>query len=189
MLEVKAHAFVHAAAVSARVQAILESTNYGDKDDVVSGDTLNSLLEHLDDLSEAMKPLSLTLTQMAVDGMRSTAEAGSLKFGDVSGCYKNIQGRMFDELSLVSVFCIDRNRSKFYSADTPLFGESVEKKFKNAAFEVEEAGKCLALRRSTACVFHLMRVLEVGIRSVARSLSIDDPTKAGEKNWGKILKK
>ena len=58
-----------------------------------------------------------------------------------------------------------------------------------AQFEIDEAAKCLALRRSTACVFHLMRVMEVGIKAVARCLGIPDPTKGSEKNWGKILKK
>ena len=32
----------------------------------------------------------------------------------------------------------------------PLFGTTVAGKFQFASFEIEEAGKCLALRRSTA---------------------------------------
>ena len=50
-----------------------------------------------------------------------------------------------------------------------------------------EAGKCFALHRYTAVVFHLMRMLEIGIAGVARCLSIPDPTKPSLQNWGTIL--
>jgi hypothetical protein len=33
-----------------------------------------------------------------------------------------------------------------------------------------------------------MRVTEIGIRAVARSLNVPDPTKPYERNWGNILK-
>lgn len=36
--------------------------------------------------------------------------------------------------------------------------------------DIAEAGKCLALDRNTAAVFHLMRVAEVGLRALARKL-------------------
>jgi hypothetical protein len=53
---------------------------------------------------------------------------------------------------------------------------------------LDEAAKCLALGRATACVFHLMRLMEVGIRAVARCLNIPDPTRAADRNWGAILR-
>jgi hypothetical protein len=50
--------------------------------------------------------------------------------------------------------------------------------------EIEEAGKCLALDRSTACVFHLMRVLEIGLQAFGANLGILD---SPDKNWQVIL--
>jgi hypothetical protein len=44
-------------------------------------------------------------------------------------------------------------------AVTPV-GEQVEIKFMSAIQDIEEAGKCLAMGRGTATVFHLMRVVE-----------------------------
>ena len=42
-----------------------------------------------------------------------------------------------------------------------LFGNFVEDHFPSASPEISEAGKCFALARYSATVFHLMRVLEI----------------------------
>ena len=62
-------------------------------------------------------------------------------------------------------------QAKYYQGPL-LFGENVNKKFSPAATDIEEAGKCLALDRGTACVFHLMRVMEVGLKGLAAKLGI-----------------
>ncbi len=82
------------------------------------------------------------------------------------------------------------DKQKFYSSGSALFGgEDVANKFPSAAFEIDEAGKCIALDRHTACVFHLMRIMELGIRAMASCLGIPDPVKPAERNWGIILRK
>ncbi len=45
-----------------------------------------------------------------------------------------------------------------------------------------------ALGRSTASVFHLMRCMEIALRSIARCLEIPDPIRPAERNWGAILR-
>ena len=67
----------------------------------------------------------------------------------------------------------------FYYSDPQLFGEEVSTNFPSAAFDIEEAGKCLAINRGTACVFHLMRVLEAGIYALAANLGIEHV----QQNW------
>lgn len=55
----------------------------------------------------------------------------------------------------------------------PLEGwQAVLDKFPRAQREIEEASKCLAMNRSTASVFHLMRIMEEGLKSVAWKLGI-----------------
>jgi hypothetical protein len=95
---------------------------------------------------------------------------------------------MRDEFGTRYVLVVPPAMVRHYDPPAPAFGEGVRTKFSSAAFEITEAGKCLALRRDTAAVFHLMRVMEVGIRSVARCLSAPDPTKPAERNWGAILR-
>ena len=53
-----------------------------------------------------------------------------------------------------------------------LFGTEVAARFPRAIVDIEEAGKCFALGRFTACVFHLMRVVEAGLAAISRSLNI-----------------
>jgi hypothetical protein len=56
-----------------------------------------------------------------------------------------------------------------------LFGEAVSRNFPSASVDIEEAGSCYALGRYTACVFHLMRVTECGLRAVADRVAFPDP--------------
>ncbi|MBZ5558761.1 MAG: hypothetical protein LAO77_15935 [Acidobacteriia bacterium] len=55
----------------------------------------------------------------------------------------------------------------------PLHGwDQTAVSFPSTIIDIDEAAKCLACDRGTACVFHLMRVLEIGLRSLARELGI-----------------
>src|SRR5271168_5169670 len=78
--------------------------------------------------------------------------------------------------------------AKYYSAEECLFGAEVAAKFPCVIYDIEEAGKCLALDRSTASAFHSIRCLEAGIRALSRCLTIPDPTRAADRSWFKSLK-
>jgi len=94
------------------------------------------------------------------------------------------------ELESQYVLAMPFNKIKYYEQRDPLFGSDVATKFASAAaFEIDESGKCFSLNRYTATVFHLMRVMEVGITAARKSLGIPDPIKHGERNWGDILRK
>src|SRR5262249_16155953 len=68
--------------------------------------------------------------------------------------------------------------------NVPLFGAEVAAKFPSAIFDIHEAAKCVALGRSTAAVFHLMRVVEIALRAVHACLGLNPPTNP---NWGRLL--
>jgi hypothetical protein len=84
-----------------------------------------------------------------------------------------LTGRKFYELS-------DRH-AQFFSEQYP-FGEGVDAAFPSAAYDIGEAGKCLALARWTASVMHLMRVLEVGLRALSDHYGIPPA-----ENWNATL--
>jgi hypothetical protein len=56
--------------------------------------------------------------------------------------------------------------------DKGFFSAAAISKFPLAIEDIEEAGKCLALQQSTACVFHLMRVMELGVQGLAKRLRV-----------------
>jgi hypothetical protein len=79
--------------------------------------------------------------------------------------------RMRDELNSTTCFLVTVDRAKFFNNKQP-FGEKVEQIFPKSIVDIEEASKCLGCARGTACVFHLMRVMEDGLRTVASVLGI-----------------
>ena len=72
------------------------------------------------------------------------------------------------------------------------FGDDVADKFKSKGKqEIGEAANCLALGRDTACVFHLMRAIEVALNAVDACLRVPkpQPRKHTDMTWGAILKR
>jgi len=74
--------------------------------------------------------------------------------------------------------------SELYFNRSELFGEEVERAFLLSKHDLKEAGNCFALELYTACVFHLMRVLERGLRALAEYVGAP----SGHECWGDILK-
>jgi len=85
-------------------------------------------------------------------------------------------------------FIVAAEHQRFYEPRGFLFTPEVDVNFGSIRYDLTEAGKCLALERSTAAVYHLVRCLEAGIRAIARCLGIPDPTTGYGRNWGHILK-
>jgi hypothetical protein len=79
------------------------------------------------------------------------------------------------------------DRAAFWEQRTP-FGEAVFERFEHARIDATEAGNCYAAGRNTACVFHLMRVMEHALRALATSLEIPDPGSKPDRSWGAMLK-
>lgn len=71
---------------------------------------------------------------------------------------------------------------KYYS-NPKLFGDEVFDRFSSANDDIFEAGACLAFERSTACVMHLMKVLEVGLAALAQELGADK-----QNDWGSYIR-
>jgi hypothetical protein len=87
---------------------------------------------------------------------------------------------------------IGLNRRKFfepepryieYFENPKLFGEQVFTTFPSAIEDITEAGTCLALERSTACVMHLMRVTETGLKTLATTVGV-----ARQNDWGAYIR-
>ncbi len=74
------------------------------------------------------------------------------------------------------------DRAEFYERDD-LFGATVANNFTNAKRDIREAGSCYAADRNTACVMHLMRVLEVGLSVLAAQVGIS----FDRRNWENVI--
>lgn len=89
---------------------------------------------------------------------------------------------MVHELHSV-LFLPIRVSARDYLSDEQLFGNRVSSAFEDARYDIQEAGKCLALGRSTACVYHTMRVLEHGLCALADKFKIPFE----HKSWNSVI--
>lgn len=88
------------------------------------------------------------------------------------------------EMSQHLFLWVPLERAKFYNETEKTFGGLVRDRFPSALSEINEAGNCFAAGCFTASVFHLMRVMEVGLKATYRSLGMRfNP----QLSWGQIL--
>jgi hypothetical protein len=79
--------------------------------------------------------------------------------------YQELRRRIDHELETVIFLRVPQWNERFF-VGAERFGESTEGAFPSARYDMEEAAKCFALSRYTACVLHLNRVLEVGLNAL-----------------------
>lgn len=154
--------------------------------------------EALDLLEAHAAALDLPLTLKNLRDVRKTWEkAATTPKGRVFDLTQTFQlstktgtftQRMRDEYSTRVFLAVPYGMAKYYSSPQDVFGKKAWDAFPTQGqFEMEEACRSFALARSTATVFHLMRLMEVAITAVRKSLGIADPIKPSQRNWGIIL--
>lgn len=81
---------------------------------------------------------------------------------------------------------IRQDRREFYEQSRQPFGEAVAERFPEAASDIAAASRCVALDEWTACVFHSMRALELGLRAIAAEVELPAEAMAHE-NWKNVI--
>jgi hypothetical protein len=94
-----------------------------------------------------------------------------------------LQSTLIWEMEDTKFFHMPSDRAQFYDCKE-MFGAEVNSQFPEIQFDMIEAGNCYASGRGTACVFHLMRIMEVGVQRFGSKLNV---TLVNEKNWQNIL--
>jgi hypothetical protein len=100
-----------------------------------------------------------------------------------------LANRFNDEFSRKLIFWIPPGKEKFYEQKGALFGPAVTDAFESTRTDIEEAGKCYAAGRNTACVFHLMRVMEHGLRALGKTLNEPNLDPSRNPSWETILRR
>ena len=90
------------------------------------------------------------------------------------------------ELSSSWFLMVFADNREHYEQRRPAFGEPVALAFIEASGDIAAASRCLALDEWTACVFHLMRVLEHGLRTMAEIVGLPSDAMQHE-NWKNII--
>lgn len=156
-----------------------------------------SSVAKLDELSELVTgfemPVSGQYVSDFVEGMKSGTSDDKGVLLDVHALGKlQVGGQLLRnvfgvELGAKSYFTLSPYEAALIDPREPLWGADFAAKFPSTLYDLDEGAKCLAFGRSTAAVFHFMRVAEVGIRALHACLDINVPLEGNERNWGNIL--
>ena len=93
-------------------------------------------------------------------------------YGELVGALGTLVFSFSNELRTELFFRIPRDKEPYFQRDD-LFGSEVAAAFPSSADDIQQAGTCFALGLAHACVFHLMRVLERGLRVIAGEVGVD----------------
>jgi hypothetical protein len=194
MMELKASAFYQAVSGIRHMQGFL----FGKKDDPQtdlaakiksSGPAAAQIGRILDELNRSLDVLGAKLTKILLARVITQLALETLTWSQLSDLMDELDSRLKDELLFPKLLVIEENKLEYFESSFPIFGAEFETGFPTAAFELDEAAKCFALGRPTAAVFHLMRIMETGIRAIADCLGTPPPTKDAERNWGVMLRR
>jgi hypothetical protein len=93
----------------------------------------------------------------------------NVTYGYVNEAFGNLAFQMRSEMKRAKFLTVDK--PEFYG-ESPLFESFVTDIYPQLTYDIVEAGNCLALDRTTACAFHLMRVMEFGVQRFGQKLGV-----------------
>jgi len=113
-------------------------------------------------IEECCRRIGLRLAVKSIQQL--AADQSKLSGPEIATQLDEIERRINDEMEAHLFMYIPPSRAARYNDGiSQAFGAEVAAKFPSQSFDITEAGNCFAAARYTACVFHLMRVLEVAL--------------------------
>ena len=151
-------------------------------------DALTSAIEPVHEMANAMH---FDVTTKHVETLIHMIKSDNDGFDDglvintIIDLIAKIESTMLLELSSHKFLHMPHEQAKiYYAKPQDNFGKPVVKAYSHGLYDMKEAARCLSVNRYTACVFHLMRLLEIPLRSLWTSTK----TKADmPKNWGGFI--
>ena len=159
--------------------------NQKDRDERIDDGNRGAVTSNLRDVVSKCEELGLAVSRNFINDARirlSLKENFQPSYLDISTQMEAVKAVLHAELETVKFLMIPAREAHYYT-DVDLFGVDVASNFSNASYDIGEAGKCLAVGRSTACVLHLMRVLELGLNSLANQFQVSFVNT----NWNQII--
>lgn len=143
---------------------------------------------YLGPMTDELAPLSLSASQLEIQHIWNHADRWTRK--RLAEGFATLRWKIEHELRYRCFLYLTPEESSFFRIADP-FGQNVVSAFRSAEFDIIAASKCFATGNHTACVFHLMRVAEIGLRVLAwdRRLKFKKAATPLElRDWDEILK-
>jgi hypothetical protein len=174
MLKFNASAFVEAIETLSTMRAMAISELEREKprwspDGVVREDVAKNYIRQF---IGAAQDIGSVFALKAAQRLLDQIEGGTVRWKDVPGHVASIHHILKDELSEGQAVIIQKHRVKYWRSPAPLFGQAVSDRFPAAIDDIEEAGNCLATENGTATIYHLMKVVECGLKGLGSEIGI-----------------
>jgi hypothetical protein len=135
-------------------------------------------------VEEASENLRLTQSKKRIALLKSQTQYQPRTTGEFFADYQGLQREFLTELCEINFALIPQNKLQYFE-QYDLFGEKVL----IALEDIKAAGNCLAVDLYDASVFHLLRVVEIGLRELAKELKIKFPkTPLDYEGWKAVVK-
>jgi len=148
---------------------------------------LEQIAPEIEFLIQHCKNLGLNTTLVQLERVKTMVVDGSafeprMHEFFVSSIFE-IGTRLRDELESRKCYIVSAERTSFITGNN--FSRVVGERFSEAIPDMDEAARCFAFERPTACIFHLMRITEFAIHEIASLLKIQDHAPS----WETIIRK
>jgi hypothetical protein len=113
----------------------------------------------------------------------------SVDIASMSSSLITLKSSILHSLQKKKLLQVSQDQFEFLEEDA-LFGPAVKNRFPSASRDIKAAGDCFAAECSAAAVFHLMRVAEVGLRSLVRDRRVPlADRQLSDREWSLVSKK
>ena len=179
MLRFYAEDFVRVYRIMGGMQNLLQRIS---NDDMANEDytLLTNLVNHLSiHLSPLNVGISLEMTKRFLKHCEDRYPARA-----ISEELRQLFTIIESELKSILFVQIPKHRQGYYELVGSNLNESVLQNLSLIVSDLEEGLKCFALGRNTACVFHLMRVMEISVQILGKKLKVK---LVEEQSWHNII--
>lgn len=158
--------------------------NFTDQNELLPQEDQRVIAEWLNRMRQECEPLCLKASLGQIERLLSNIEHSSVN--NIGHGIADLGMRMRDETERMRFLYISPDLQRFYTDPEDIYGDAVLGKFHDARRDIQEAAKCLALERSTASVYHSMRIAEHGLRHIAKRVGIT-VSKSVRDSWGQLI--
>jgi hypothetical protein len=140
--------------------------------------------------NEVIQKFNLPLSKNKID--RINDNLGYYPHGkNVSEIYailQDLQADFVKELMAIKLAFIPASKEQYFEEEF-LFGQQVYEEVHKSCADLKDAGNCIAADLHTAAVFHLMRIVEIGLRELANDLGVKvKKTPLDYAGWESVVK-
>ncbi len=148
----------------------------------MSGQDPRAVLDRLDAAGPYLAVLNASFSTGSLNRLLIQCRSGAIEADGLVTALEDLATRLRDELALTRNVTLPNSTGPLDGE--PPFGPLVELRFPTATYDIEEAVRCLMLRRPTAAVLHAMKVMRHGLEELAHLLSTP---KLNELPWTRML--